>query len=143
MAAQAADQIHRVEVRGGLQGGDGLGVVRIDLGAFEDLLGGGYGSQINRMNSVNVGPKKDILALWKAAADKYGMPFGLSEHLGASFSWWRVNKGCDKTGPYAGVPYDGNDPAWQDFYHANQEHGTGEELDPWYTGTKSSARASG
>ena len=97
-----------------------------------------YGSAINRMNSVNVGPHKDILALWKAAAKKYGMPFGLSEHLGASFSWWRVNKGCDKTGPYAGVPYDGNDPAWQDFYHANREHGTEnpENIWPWYTANK-------
>ena len=27
-----------------------------------------YESKINRMNSVNVGPGKDILALWKAAA---------------------------------------------------------------------------
>ena len=94
-----------------------------------------YGSKINRMNSVNVGPHKDILALWKAAADRLGMPFGISEHLGASFSWWRVNKGCDKRGPYAGVPYDGNDPAYLDFYHANQEHGTDNPGDcsPWYT----------
>jgi len=94
-----------------------------------------YDSKINRMNSVNVGPHKDILALWKKAADRLGMPFGISEHLGASFSWWRVNKGCDKSGPYAGVPYDGNDPAWQDFYHANQEHGTENPTaaDPWYT----------
>ena len=97
-----------------------------------------YDSQINRMNSVNVGPHKDILALWKAAADRYGMPFGISEHLGASFSWWRVNKGCDRFGPYAGVPYDGNDPAYQDFYFANQEHGTDRphEAAPWYTGNK-------
>ncbi len=97
-----------------------------------------YASKINRMNSVNVGPHKDILALWKAAAEKQGMRFGLSEHLGASFSWWRVNKGCDKFGPYAGVPYDGNDPAYQDFYHANQEHGTDrpEEIFPWYTENK-------
>lgn len=98
-----------------------------------------YDSKINRMNSVNVGPHRDILALWKAAADTKGMPFGLSEHLGASFSWWRVNKGCDRTGPYAGVPYDGNDPAWQDFYHANQEHGTEnpQEIFPWYTKNRS------
>jgi len=97
-----------------------------------------YNSKINRMNSVNVGPHKDILAMWKAAADKFGMPFGLSEHLGASFSWWRVNKGCDKFGPYAGVPYDGNDPAYQDFYFANQEHGTDDPHNcmPWYTGNK-------
>ena len=97
-----------------------------------------YGSEINRMNSVNVGPHKDILALWKAAADRNGMPFGISEHLGASFSWWRVNKGCDKFGPYAGVPYDGNDPAYADFYHANQEHGTDDpgNFAPWYTPNK-------
>lgn len=97
-----------------------------------------YDSQINRMNSVNVGPKKDILAMWKAAADKFGMPFGISEHLAASFSWWRVNKGCDRFGPYAGVPYDGNDPAWQDFYYANQEHGKDNPHDcsPWYTENK-------
>ena len=97
-----------------------------------------YRSDINRMNSVNIGPEKDILALWKAAADAKGMPFGLSEHLGASFSWWRVNKGCDRTGPFAGVPYDGNDPAYQDFYHANQEHGTEDpgSASPWYTGNR-------
>ena len=94
-----------------------------------------YGSKINRMNSVNVGPHKDILLMWKQAADRLGMPFGISEHLGASFSWWRVNKGCDKSGPYAGVPYDGNDPAYRDFYHANEEHGTENPGDasPWYT----------
>ena len=94
-----------------------------------------YGSAINRMNSVNVGPKRDILALWKAAADKRGLPFGISEHLGASFSWWRVNKGSDKYGPYAGVPYDGNDPAYREFYHDNGEHGTENPGDcsPWYT----------
>jgi len=97
-----------------------------------------YDSKLNRMNSVNVGPGKDILAMWKAAADKFGMPFGISEHLGAAFSWWRGNKGCDKKGPYAGVPYDGNDPEYADFYFNNQEHGTdnphGE--DPWYTDNK-------
>lgn len=96
-----------------------------------------YPSRLNRFNSVEVGPKKDICGLWKAAADREGLPFGLTEHLGASFSWWRVNKGCDKDGPYAGVPYDGNDPAFRDFYFDNFEHvGKGRnpnELNPWYT----------
>ena len=94
-----------------------------------------YNSALNRMNSVNVGPHKDILALWKAAADRRGLPFGITEHLAASFSWWRVNKGCDKRGPYAGVPYDGNDPAWRDFYFDNYEHGTDnpQTARPWYT----------
>ena len=90
-----------------------------------------YDSAVNRFNSVKVGPGKDICALWKAAADRYAMPFGLTEHLAASFSWWFVNKGADKTGPFAGVPYDGNDPAYRDFYHDNYEHS--EQNWPWLT----------
>jgi len=81
-----------------------------------------YASRLNRFNSVDVGPHKDICGLWKAAADKYGLPFGLTEHLAASFSWWRSNKDADDYGPFAGVPYDGNDPAYRDFYHDNYEH---------------------
>ena len=93
-----------------------------------------YDSAVNRFNSVKVGPGKDICALWKAAAGKFGMPFGLTEHLAASFSWWYVNKGADKSGPYAGVPYDGNDPAYRDFYHANFEHN--EKNAPWLTSNR-------
>lgn len=93
-----------------------------------------YDSAINRFNSVKVGPGKDICALWKAAAEKYGLRFGLSEHLAASFSWWYVNKGADKNGPFAGVPYDGNDPAYRDFYYDNYEHN--EENHPWLTPNK-------
>lgn len=81
-----------------------------------------YDSEVNRFNSVNIGPHKDICGLWKKAADRYGMHFGLTEHLGVSFNWWDVNKGADTYGPYRGVPYDGNDPEYQDFYHANQEY---------------------
>ena len=97
-----------------------------------------YNSKLNRFNSVQMGPKKDICGLWKQAAEKHGMLFGVSEHLGASFSWWGVNKGCDLTGPYAGVPYDGNDPAYRDFYWDNYEHATpkGEKPgrpNPWYS----------
>ena len=86
---------------------------------------------MTRFNSVNIGPKRDICAAWKKAAKKYGMPFGITEHLAASFSWWYVNKGCDKTGPYAGVPYDGNDPEYRDFYHDNYEHN--DKNAPWLT----------
>ena len=95
-----------------------------------------YPSELNRMNSMNVGPHKDIVGMWKAAAEKYSLPFGVTEHLGASFSWWRVNKGCDSYGPYKGVPYDGNDPAWRDFYHDNYEYSDAINdwpYTPWYT----------
>ena len=95
-----------------------------------------YDSALNRMNSVKVGPHRDIVGAWRDAAKKRGLPFGVTEHMGASFSWWRVNKGCDSYGPYKGVPYDGNDPAWRDFYYDNYEHvteGPMAEAVPWYT----------
>ena len=91
-----------------------------------------YPSKLNRFNSMEVGPHKDICGMWKAAADKRGLPFGLTEHLGASFSGWRLNTGSDSGGPYAGVPYDGNDPAYRDFYYDNFEH-VGDDKAPWYT----------
>lgn len=95
-----------------------------------------YASKVNRFNSVDVGPRKDICALWKQAAENQGLPFGLTEHLGAAFSWWRVNKSCDEEGPYAGVPYDGNDEAYRDFYFDNraffEAHPDRTRNLPWY-----------
>ncbi len=96
-----------------------------------------YPSKVNRYNSVNIGPGKDICGMWKAAADRYHMPFGLTEHLGASFSWWQTNKGADTYGPYKDVPYDGNNPEYADFYHKNQEHILPEgKMAQWLTGNK-------
>ncbi len=96
-----------------------------------------YDSKVNKFNSVNVGPKRDICMEWKKAAEKHGLPFGLTEHLAASFSWFAVNKGADKKGPYAGIPYDGNDPDCP-FYYDNKEHYVENAQDPfavvpWYT----------
>ncbi|MDQ2732888.1 MAG: alpha-L-fucosidase, partial [Armatimonadota bacterium] len=89
-----------------------------------------FDSQYNKWNSVNIGPQKDIVALWKEAAQAHGLPFGLTEHLGASFNWFGVNKSSDKSGPHAGVPYDGVDPAYEDLYYRN----AGYSLERgWYT----------
>jgi alpha-L-fucosidase len=99
-----------------------------------------YDSKIHRWNSVNMGPKKDIIGLWKSAAEKKGLPFGFSEHLGATFSWWKWNKGSDKEGAYKGVPYDGNDPAYEDLYLPNREHYDPNQkfwdLEPWFSPNK-------
>jgi alpha-L-fucosidase len=76
-----------------------------------------WDSKIHRWNAVNMGPKKDVVGLWQKAAQKEGLRFGVSEHLGASFTWFQTSHGADKTGPMAGVPYDGNDPQYQDLYH--------------------------
>jgi alpha-L-fucosidase len=91
-----------------------------------------WNSSLHRWNAVNMGPKKDILRLWQTAAGSRGLPFGFSEHMGATFSWYVPNKGADEFGPYAGVPYDGNDPAYADLYLPN--HGAKDIRDgEWYT----------
>ena len=80
-----------------------------------------WNSKTHRWNSVNFGPKKDIVGLWRKAAMEQGLRFGVTEHIAWSWSWFNTNKGADKTGPYAGVPYDGNDPKFQDLYHEPHE----------------------
>jgi alpha-L-fucosidase len=77
-----------------------------------------WNSRINRWNAVNMGPKKDVVALWQQAAKNQGMKFGVSEHLGASYTWFQSAHLSDKEGPKAGVPYDGANLDYQDLYHA-------------------------
>ena len=78
-----------------------------------------WDSKINKWNAVNTGPKKDVVSLWQQAAKKQGLKFGVSEHLGASFTWFQVAHLSDKQGPKAGVPYDGSDQKYSDLYHAS------------------------
>jgi alpha-L-fucosidase len=76
-----------------------------------------WNSKLHKWNSVNMGPMRDVVGDWQKAAQKQGLRFGVSEHLGASFNWFQASHGADKTGPKAGVPYDGADPKYQDLYH--------------------------
>ena len=77
-----------------------------------------WNSKLNRWNAVNMGPKKDVVGLWQQAAKKQGMKFGVSEHLGASFTWFQTAHGADKNGTKADVMYDGANLNYQDLYHA-------------------------
>ena len=76
-----------------------------------------WNSKIHKWNSVRMGPQKDVVGMWQKAAEKEGLRFGVSEHLGASYTWYQPSHGADKTGPKAGVPYDGNNPEFEDLYH--------------------------
>jgi alpha-L-fucosidase len=87
-----------------------------------------WNSKYQHWNSVNMGPKKDIVGTWARTARSHGLRFGVTEHLGATWNWWVVNKGADKMGPYAGVPYDGNDPKHQDLYLPPHR-----DSDEWYS----------
>jgi alpha-L-fucosidase len=68
-------------------------------------------------NAVKMGPHRDVVGDWHKASRKLGLRFGVSEHLGASFTWFQDSHRSDKTGPLAGVPYDGADPKYEDLYH--------------------------
>jgi len=74
-----------------------------------------------RWNAVSAGPKRDIVGAWRDAARKRGLRFGVSEHLSNSFDWFAPAHRSDKTGPYAGVPYDGVDPNYADLYHSYKD----------------------
>ena len=88
-----------------------------------------WNSKLHRWNAVQMGPHRDVVGEWQRAARKQGLRFGVSEHLGASFTWFQDSHKSDKTGPFAGVPYDGADPKNWDLYHFPAEPGdTG-----WYS----------
>jgi len=76
-----------------------------------------WNSAIHKWNAVQMGPKKDVVGLWQKAALKQGLRFGVSEHLGASYTWFQTSHKADTSGPMKGVPYDGANPQYQDLYH--------------------------
>lgn len=75
-----------------------------------------WNSKHTRWNAVNMGIKKDVVGLFRRAALKHGLRFGVSDHLWMAYKWMSVARDCDKDGPYAGVPYDGADPQYNDLY---------------------------
>jgi len=82
-----------------------------------------WNSKLHPWNAANMGPKRDVVGDWQKAAHKYGLRFGVSEHLGASFTWFQSSHRADKTGPMAGVPYDGANSNYWDLYHFPAEPG--------------------
>lgn len=89
------------------------------LGVHHDNIDN-WDSKYHQWNAVKVGPKKDIIGLWQAAAKKLNIPFGISEHLAVSYHWYQSTKSSDKKGPLAGVPYDTNDPEYVELYHPKE-----------------------
>jgi alpha-L-fucosidase len=80
-----------------------------------------WNSQHNRWNAVNMGPKKDIVGMWKQAAQKHGLKFAVSDHLWISYKWYSSSKGRDRSGVFAGVPYDGANPTNYEYYGRCEE----------------------
>lgn len=66
-----------------------------------------YDSKYHAWNSTRIGPRKDLIGGWARAARNNGLRFGVSVHSSHAWTWYEMAQRADKTGPYAGVPYDG------------------------------------
>jgi alpha-L-fucosidase len=79
-----------------------------------------WDSKHTRWNAVKMGPKKNIAGMFRKAALEHGLKFGMSEHLWITYKWFSTSHGSDKTGPMAGVPYDGTNQSNWDLYTDDQ-----------------------
>ncbi len=66
-----------------------------------------WDSKHHQWNSMNMGPKKDIVGGWEKAARANDLYFGVSIHSAHAWTWMETAQRSDKNGPKAGVPYDG------------------------------------
>lgn len=58
-------------------------------------------------NATKIGPRKDLIGGWAKAAKNNSLPFGVSIHASHAWRWFEAAQRSDKTGTYAGIPYDG------------------------------------
>ncbi|CAN5515012.1 alpha-L-fucosidase [soil metagenome] len=108
-----------------------------------------YDSKYQPWNSVNMGPKKDLIAMWAKATHDQGLKFGVSVHAAHAWSWYEVAQGADKKGEFAGVPYDGKltkadgKGLWWDGYDPQdlyaQNHVPGKKLEWDWNAAKGSS----
>lgn len=66
-----------------------------------------YASTHHRWNSLNMGPKKDLVKGWADAAKQVGLKFGVSVHAAHAWTWYETAQRSDKNGEFKGIPYDG------------------------------------
>lgn len=92
-----------------------------------------WNSKHHRWNAVAMGPKRDIVGTWQAAARKRGLRFGVSEHLGASHNWYHPSHLYDQFWPENGVAYDGANPDYADLYHPLHNEPYRGNSESWYT----------
>lgn len=68
-----------------------------------------WNSAYQPWNSVNVGPRKDIVGIWEKVARQHGLRFGIGFHNTPARTWGQfmtVRYTSDKKGDKKGVPYD-------------------------------------
>lgn len=83
-----------------------------------------WDSKYQEWNAVDKGPHKDLIGMWREAALKQGLRFGVTTHLSRSYSWLNVANQCDSKGKYKGVPYDGAQGEGKGLYPPNDGQST-------------------
>lgn len=66
-----------------------------------------WDSKYQPWNSVNIGPKKDIIKDWAEAARKNHLYFGTSIHAAHAWIFYETSQRSDKNGDKKGITYDG------------------------------------
>ena len=85
-----------------------------------------WNSPYQEWNSVNVGPKKDLVGGWREACKKAGLPLGVSIHASHAWTWLEPSQNYDGNltkADGAGQWWEGMDP--QELYAQNHAHSTG------------------
>ena len=85
-----------------------------------------WDSPYQEWNSVNIGPKRDIVGEWAAACEKYGLPLGISIHASHAWTWLEGSQAYDGNLTKAdgvGQWWEGYDP--QELYAQRHDHSTG------------------
>ena len=67
-----------------------------------------WDSRHNEWNATRIGPHRDVVGAWAAAARGQGLRFGVTVHQPRNWWWFQTAHDADATGPLAGVPYDGD-----------------------------------
>ena len=101
-----------------------------------------WASKHHAWNAGKIGPRRDVIGAWAAAARQQGLRFGVTVHAARNWWWFQVAHLCDKSGPLKGVPYDGQltdkegkDQWWQGFNPQElygRKHGIHENPDQKY-----------
>ena len=67
-----------------------------------------FASSVHGWNTTRVGPKRDLVGEFAAAARRHDLKWAASVHCNRSPGWFTPAFGSDSDGPLKGVPYDGN-----------------------------------
>lgn len=87
-----------------------------------------WNSPYQEWNSVNIGPKKDLIKGWSDACKAEGLPLGVSIHASHAWTWLEPSQKYDGKLTKAdgkGKWWEGMDP--QEMYAQNHAHSTGWE----------------